>query len=451
MSHEIGKAMEQAHPSPRRTSPPKEFSMKPKTIDLRSIRFGAVALSLFLVTTSAWAQFERVDDIPATEVFSVRANGDTIAAGVDTAIYVSTDAGKHWRRSAKPVNDVTSIESIWIRNQRLYVATFGQGVFVTDDLGATWQAFNQGLVGGLADSQLKVSDLQVRGDSLYAATLGAGVYVRSLAGPSAWHPFGDAFELNQASNVNDLALGGSRLLASAGSNGAVFDRDPGDPDWTNSNLDNVGIRSGLQAQTAAWTGTGWVVGALSGVFRSVAGSEPWTRAGLRLGLVNWTAFATQGHHLFAAFDLANQVVMGQCDDDGATWQLLESLPGAFVFDLAMSGNDLYAARADGLWRRSGATLSVPIGGEPKVLRFALAGPQPFGDKARLRFYMPEAGTASVEVFDVLGRRATDRVEEWWSSGPHEVALDARRLSPGVYTARLRAAGTSEVVRLVHLR
>ena len=75
--------------------------------------------------------------------------------------------------------------------------------------------------------------------------------------------------------------------------------------------------------------------------------------------MNWTAFATQGHHLFAAFDLVNQAVMGQCKDDGATWQLLESLPGAFVYDLAMSGSDLYAARADGLWRRSTGTLSVP--------------------------------------------------------------------------------------------
>jgi hypothetical protein len=425
--------------------------MKPRTIDFRSLRFGVVALSLLSVTTAAWAQFERVDDIPATEVFSVRANGDTIAAGVDTAIYVSTDAGKRWRRSAKPVDGVTSIESIWIRNQRLYVATFGQGVFVSDDLGATWQAFNQGLVGGPFDSQLNVSDLQVRGDSLYAATLGAGVYVRGLAGPGGWHPFGDAFEPNQASNVNDLALGGSRLLASAGSNGAVFDRDPGDPDWTISNLDNVGIRAGLQAQTAAWTGTGWVVGTLSGVFRSVEGSEPWTLAGLRLGHVNWTALATQEHRLFAAFDLANEVVMGQCDDDGASWQLFASFPGAFVFDLAMIGSDLYAARADGLWRSSTATLSVPIDRAPKALRFALAGPQPFGDKASLRFYMPEAGTASIEVFDVLGRRVIDRVEEWRSSGPHELALDARRLSPGVYAARLTAVETSEVVRLVHVQ
>jgi hypothetical protein len=425
--------------------------MNAQTMSLRAL--GAMALGLLMVTTPAAAQFERVEEIPAATVFSIRANGDTLAAGVDTAIYVSTDAGKNWVRSAKPATGVTSIESIWIRNHRLYVATFGQGVFVSDDLGATWQAFNQGLVGGLFNSQLDVSDLQVRGDSLYAATLGAGVYVRSLVGASTWQHFGDVFEPNQDSNVNDLALGGSRLLATAGSNGEVFDRDPGDADWALSHLDNVGIHAGLMAQTAAFTGTGWVVGTSFGVFRSVAGHEPWSLLGLRLGSVLWTAFATQEHHLIAAFDLVNRAVIGQSEDDGASWQLQESLPGAFVYDLAMSGDVLYAAQGDGLWRRAGAsgTLSVADGSAAATLRFALAGRQPFGDRASLRFEMPEAGTATLEVFDVLGRRAADRVEQVWSAGPHQVTLDARGLGAGVYAARLTAAGRSEVVRLVHVR
>jgi hypothetical protein len=422
------------------------------TVGLRSLRFGAVALSLFLITTPASAQWARVSDIPATQLFSVFASGDTISAGADTAVYVSTDAGASWRRSAKPVAGVTSIQATWMRNGRLYAGTFGQGVRVSDDLGATWQAFNQGLVGGFLDSQLDISDLQVRGDSLYAATSGAGVYARNLAGPGTWVHFGDEFEPNQASNLNDLALGGTRLLASAGSNGAVFRRDPGEADWTISNLDNVGIHAGVQAQSAAWTGTGWVVGAVSGVFRSVAGQEPWTLSSPGLGPIIQTSFATLGHQLFAAFDIIpNVAVMEQSSDDGATWQLMESLPGVFVFELAEVGGDLYAARADGLWRRSTATTAVPIGGGRSPLRFALTGPQPFGDQASLRFDMPEAGTASIQVFDLLGRRAADRIERWWSRGPHEVSLDARRLGPGVYAARLTTAGTSEVVRLVHIR
>jgi hypothetical protein len=117
---------------------------------------------------------------------------------------------------------VTAIQAVRIRNGRLYAGTFGQGVRVSDDLGTSWQDFNQGLVGGFEDSQLDVVDLQFRGDDLFAATAGAGVYSRKLSGPGGWQPFGGVFELNQAANVTALAVGGGRLLASAGGNGMVF-------------------------------------------------------------------------------------------------------------------------------------------------------------------------------------------------------------------------------------
>jgi hypothetical protein len=420
---------------------------------VRSLRLGAMALGLLAVAAPASAQWTRVTDVPVTSIFSVWSNGDTIAAGADTAVYVSTNAGASWSRSAKPAAGVASIQAVWIRNGRLYAGTFGQGAFASDDLGTTWSAFNQGLVGGFLDSQLDLVDFQVRGSVLYGATAGAGVYARDLAGGGTWSHFGEEFEPNQASNLNSLALGGNRLLASAGSNGMVFIRDPGDPEWTVSNLDNIGVHAGLTAQNAVWNGSGWVVGSNAGLFLSVAGHEPWTRVDLGFGPLFWTTLATQGRHIFGAFDLSivQVSVMLESDDDGATWQNEEDFPGIFIKDLAVSGANLYAARGDGLWRRPTGIVSVPADGGRHPLRFALAGPQPFGDRTRLRFDLPEAGAASIEVFDILGRAAGDRIEGWWSSGPHEVSLDARRMSPGVYEALLTAGGAHEVIRLVHVR
>jgi hypothetical protein len=345
------------------------------------------------------------------------------------------------------------IDAVRIRNHRLYAGTFGQGVFISDNLGTTWQAFNQGLVGGILNSQLDVADLQVRGDSLYAATLGAGVYVRNLTGAGTWSHFGEEFEPNQASNVEALAVGGNRLLAAAGGNGTVFFRDPGDADWTQSFLDNIGLHPGFQASAPAWTGTGWVVAVSAGrgVFRSTLGQEPWTFVNLNIGLLNHSAMAVRGHRLFGAFDIVNNAVIEQSGDDGATWQVLDVLPNAFVFRMAMSGTDLYAGRLDGLWRRSTATVSVPGGGASSGLRFALAGPQPVADDVRLSFELPEAGSASIEVFDVTGRRTGEPVQQSMSAGPHEVSVNARSLSPGIYQARLTAGGRQEVVRLVRVR
>jgi photosystem II stability/assembly factor-like uncharacterized protein len=410
-----------------------------------------IALAGLALATPARAQWTQVNDIPTTELFSMFSNGDTMATAADTLVYLSTDAGQTWKPSTKPVAGVAAIEALLVRNGRLYAGTFGQGVFVSDDLGTSWSAFNQGLTGGFANTQLDIVDIRVRGDSLYAATAGSGVYVRGFAPASTWGPFGTQLEPNQASTVSSMAFGGSRLLVSAGANGWVFFNDPGDPDWTLSNLDNVGIHAGLQAFSAKWNGSGWVVGTNAGVFRSVAGEEPWTRTDVGFGPLSWTAFTTLGPRFYGAFVTLANAFIEASDDGGATWHDEEGFFGLFIRDLAVAGGNLYAARGDGLWRRPIGSVAVDGGPAPAPLRFALASSQPVGDRARLRFDMPRAGEASVEVFDVHGRRVGDRMAGSWSPGPHEISLDATSLAPGVYCAALTAGGTREIVRIVRVR
>jgi hypothetical protein len=424
-------------------------------VAVRHLWLGALALSLFVASTPASAQWTPVPEVPTSDVFAVFANGDTVAASADSTVYISTNAGATWRRSAKLAPAVGIIPAIRVRNGHVYAGTGAQGVFISDDLGTSWRGFNEGLVGGLFNSQLHTSALEVRGDSLYVATLGAGIYVRSLIGAGGWSHFGEQLEPNQASNVNAIGLGGgNRLVAAGGANGTVFFRDPGAADWTVSSLDNVGLHPGVQGQSVEWTGSGWVVGTLSGVFRSVAGQEPWSRTDPGVGQLLNTAFVPNGGRLFAAFVHVPNVVETVFElstDNGASWTELERFANVFTYRLAMVGDVLYAGRNDGLWRRSIATASVPPGDTPSRLRFALAGPQPVLDQAHLRFDLPEAGPVAIEVFDMRGARAIERLEAWRSAGPQEVSLNARRLRPGVYAARLTAAGRSEIVRLVHVQ
>jgi hypothetical protein len=409
-----------------------------------------VLLGLTALATPAHAQWSRVTALPARDIFTVFANDDTIVAAADTLAFVSTDAGVTFHPTTKPAVGVRIIQAVRLRNGRLFVGTGGQGVFVSDNLGVTWQAFNQGLVGGLFNSQLDVSNLEVRGDSLFAGTFGAGVYVRGFSA-NAWQHFGEVFEENQASNIDALVVGGTRLLAAGGANGQVFFRDPGAPEWTLSSLDNVGLHPGMQARQAVWNGHGFVVGTNLGAFRSATGQEPWARFDPQLGAVNNSSFAARSRELFAAFDIVNAAVIEQSSDDGASWHVLESLPNVFVYRLAMSHNDLYAGRADGLWRRPTGAVSVPIIATRVDMGFGILGRQPVGNNVRLRFDLPQSGNASIEFFDVMGRRASAPLEQSWSAGPHVVSFDASQLSAGVYQARLTSSGRSEVVRLVHTR
>lgn len=310
-----------------------------------------MAIALLAAAPTVWAQWTRVLDVPASNISSVWANGDTIVAGADSTLSVSTDAGATWKPSTTVVAGATSIQAARVRHGRLYAGTYGRGVHVSDDLGDTWLAFNQGLTGGMFNSHLFIVGMLVRGDSLFVATSGAGAYARDLTGGN-WQHFGEQFEPNQASNLNAIAAGGTRLLAAGGFNGTVFFRDPGDPDWTLSWLNNVGIVPGLAGLSAMWTGEAWLVGANTGVFRSVLGQEPWTFVDLGLGTLFTATFARRDGDLLAAFGTGGQTFIQRSVDHGANWQILDTLSAVFVNELAISGSDLYAARLDGLWRRA---------------------------------------------------------------------------------------------------
>ncbi len=414
------------------------------------IRFAMLVLALLAPVPAAAAPWSRVEALPATTMNGVWANADTLVVAADSTTWLSTDAGATWTHSALLPPGVTTVTVARFRNGRLYAGTYGQGVFASDDRGATWQPYSQGLVGGLFDSQLYIGDLLVRGDSLYAATSGAGPWVRNLVA-GTWSPFGTVFEPNQASNMNAIAAGGGRLLACAGFNGTVFFRDGGAPDWTLSWLDDAGIVPGLGALAAHWTGTGWIVGSNVGVFTSAAGEAPWTFVDVGLGTLFFASFTGLGNDVVAAFQSGSTAVFETSADDGATWQELEALPLTFVFALASRGTDLYAARSDGLWRRSLADVSVPPGGGLSSPALALAGAQPVGDVARFRLELAETAPATLELFDVLGRRMSPRLDEVLTAGRHERELATRELAPGVYLARLRAGGGTSVVRFVRAR
>lgn len=418
---------------------------------LHTLWLGAVALGLFALASPASAQWTRVTEVTPFDVHSLWVVGDTIAAGADTAVFVSTDAGATWRLSAKVGPGVTEIRAVRVRNGRIYAGTFGQGVFVSDDLGQTWLGFSQGLVGGFADSQLRIQGLLLLGDSLYAATGGSGVWVRNLGVGGTWNRFGVLAGDNTAIDVSDVAASDTRLLASAGGNGCVFFRDRSAPAWTLSFLRNVGFSAGLGPLVGTWTGHGWVVGSNGGLFVSPSGQEPWTPTGPNLGILFHVSFAHRGRDLYADLGVGGGSVIALSGDDGATWQVLEVMNGVFIYELAISRGTLYAGRLDGLWRRPIATVSVPRGEAPARLRLVVAGAQPTGDQARFRLDLPAPGAVVIEVFDVAGRRAGEPIRGSWPAGSHELTWDARGLGAGVYLARLTAGGERAVARIVRAR
>src|SRR5512136_2462305 len=96
------------------------------------------SLALAAFAASGSAEWTPVTDIPARDVFTVWANGDTLVAGADSVVYISTDAGAAWKPSTQVVAGAQFVRAAFVRNSRLYAGTQGQGVFISDDLGDNW-------------------------------------------------------------------------------------------------------------------------------------------------------------------------------------------------------------------------------------------------------------------------------------------------------------------------
>ena len=134
-------------------------------------------------------------------------------------------------------------------------------------------------------------------------------------------------------------------------------------------------------------------------------------------------------------------------------------PDGVVWSLTASGSTLYVG---GGFSRFGTSPDMglaglifgppsPAGQEPPLVVESIA-PDPVSSTASVRFALPAPASASLEVYDVQGRRiATLLDHQLMSAGWHEQPLDAENWPKGVYFCRLQAGGSTASRRFVVLR
>ena len=80
-------------------------------------------------------------------------------------------------------------------------------------------------------------------------------------------------------------------------------------------------------------------------------------------------------------------------------------------------------------------------------------PNPFNPRTTIRYSLAAAGPATIEIFDVQGRRVRRLIHGPQTAGPHEVIWDStndagRKVGAGVYWYRLSAPGYTSNRRMV---
>jgi hypothetical protein len=102
---------------------------------------------------------------------------------------------------------------------------------------------------------------------------------------------------------------------------------------------------------------------------------------------------------------------------------------------------------------------APPSGEPVSrpdLSLDEACPNPFNPTTTIRFFVPEAGTVNLRIYDVAGRLAQRLVSEPTPAGEHAVEWNGRdangdAVSAGVYFVRLEWNGKTQMKKIVLLK
>lgn len=78
-------------------------------------------------------------------------------------------------------------------------------------------------------------------------------------------------------------------------------------------------------------------------------------------------------------------------------------------------------------------------------------PNPFNPSTTISYFLPNAGHATIKLYDVLGREIATIVDRLHNPGQHNASIDGTSLSSGVYFYRLETAATIEVRRMLLMK
>jgi len=153
--------------------------------------------------------------------------------------------------------------------------------------------------------------------------------------------------------------------------------------------------------------------------------------------------------------------------DGLAWsQQVVDTTGSHntvVVDIGLDGDfDIVGANWDGsvplnLWVNNMAeSLATAVVGPPPFVRWSGNYPNPFASSTTITFDLPEAGPASVTIYDVTGRLVTTITDRVFAAGPARVVWNGRdprgrRLPSGVYLYAVRTPASTRSGKMLLVR
>jgi len=181
----------------------------------------------------------------------------------------------------------------------------------------------------------------------------------------------------------------------------------------------------------------------------------------------WTLAVEPPSHLTAFTETQDGTLwLGLCDgilrssDRGQTWQALdEGLNHRYVYSLASDPgtNEVLAGTAGGGVYRGGAGAALVSVAEahpvPVSARAVLLGnyPNPFDHTTTIAFDLPQDGPVLLTLYDLLGRKVAQLLDQRLPQGAHRIPFDGSRLPHGTYFYRLETSVGTFTKQMIYIQ
>lgn len=400
--------------------------------------FGIPILLLGFVATVQAQSLQWVNvvgpSVGAVNCFAV--DSTTIFAGTaDSGVYRSLDNGITW----VPMNGSLSMPStsaLWAKGESLIAGTFIEGLYRSENSGTTWDHIATGAV----DYDYTLFD---NSGTIFAGTLDSGIYRTSDQGMS-WQQINNGIYLW---DIHAFCAIGGILFAGTHGNGVYRSTNNGD-EWSSS---SGGLPKKNFIHALAACGTTMFVGThYDTVFRSTDSGATWTPASNGITNAYIIALAASGNSIFVAASDG----LYRSTNMGDLWvRDMQGIPDTTtVLTIGVSNGAVFAGTSScGLFRAVLANDDVARHSTSAGISFSIV-PNPIASKSTIYYTLDHSGEVTIDLYDPLGHEAMEHlIGEYETIGTHEAALDALNLKPGIYECRLRCGDQQNFAKIVVMR
>lgn len=378
----------------------------------------------------------------AGEIYCLLSSGDSLYAGADSGVFVSTNNGANWIAINNGISDL-EVYALAAIGGRIFAGGWGAyengspgNLFFSTDNGANWICDTS-----LIPDNTIINSLAIKEGDLFVGTQGSGVFFSTNNGDS-WALAGENWNVagDGANHINVLSVDGGKIYA--GTNYGVFLSTDNGANWVSRGLTDDTLLN-IQA-LAASDGNLYAGTFKNDIFFSSNDGENWISIDNGTANMNLHFIAVSGENLFVGINGG----VSLSTNNGANWFAEDSglITDSQYGCLTVSNGNLFTVyNRWGIFRRPLSDFSVSAVREnPSApsgqLSLAQNFPNPVFSSTTIMYSLPQAAPVSLRIYNTLGVDVAALADGLITAGAHTITFNNENLPEGIYFYRLECCG-----------